>query len=545
MSTDLDFFFKHLAESQGARADAEASNKAIANAIRRSLFQAQLNFVKDKNRNKSAICPRRAGKSFCCMAYAFDTCLRRMGAKVVIVTLTLGSAKNIYWWEMQEFARQYGVPIKGFFANDLRVELENGSQIRLIGAESRAQIDKLRGGQYDLVIVDEAKSYPPSILHELLWEVIEPALGDRRGTLAMIGTPGNILTGPFFEATFPGAKNEKGRLIAKTYGDPEAYWKNNPKDTTFQWSRHTWTRKDNTAMPHLWEEAEAIKARNHWDDDHPTWQREYLGRWVASETAFVYSFPRMLATAPEKVTWQPDYENGNKCGLDPEVDWYYVLGLDLGFEDDFAATVGAYNPHDGCLYQVWEYKDNHQDLDQVAEHITRAMDAIDGKFTAVVADAVGLGKLLVETLNRRHGWNIQPAEKREKFDHIELLNTDFNAGRVKLLPKGDLATELQGLQWDVGKASKEFLARTGKLKEHPGCPNHLADAWLYLWRYSYHYWAEERPVVHEQGTREWQSAQEKAAMEMLTRQRSEQLDKSFWDELEDMSIDPLEDFYGN
>ena len=52
----------------------------------------------------------------------------------------------------------------------------------------------------------------------------------------------------------------------------------------------------------------------------------------------------------------------------------------------------------------------------------------------MVGDAAGLGKLVIETLNKRHALPLQAAEKREKFDHIELLNADFHAGRIKIIP---------------------------------------------------------------------------------------------------------------
>lgn len=537
-----DFFFSNLSDDFGARETAQKRDRRIAEAIRDSLFPAQLHCIKDQCSRVSAICPRRAGKSFTAMAHAYDTMLRRPGARVVIITLTLKSAKNIYWWDLQDFSRKYGIDAE-YYANDLRVSLPNGSMLMLVGAESRAQIDKLRGGKYDLVIIDEAKSYPPAVLTELIDDVVEPALGDRHGKLFMIGTPGNILSGPFFNATFQGAKNEKGKLFARTWGNPEDHWKNNPKDTTFMWSRHTWTTADNTSPEgqRAWARALQRKVQNGWDDDHPTWQREYLGMWVASETAFVYSFARMLATEPEKVTWEPDYEKGDrKTGLEKDVEWHYILGLDLGFEDDFAAVIGAYNPHDGCLYQVWEFKDNHQDLDQMAEHISRAAEVV-GSFDAIVADCAGLGKALIETLNRRNGWNIQPADKREKYDYIELLNTDYHSGRIKLLRHSDLSMEKQALQWDLGATSKDRLARTGKLREHPSCPNHLCDAWLYLWRYSYHFWSESRPSLHDPGTPEWEQQYNQQVMARLVAKREAEENLDLWDALRAEAVDPLKE----
>lgn len=533
-------FFSGLAKEQGAADATRQADIAVADSILASLLPHQLAVVMDPSPNKSALCPRRSGKSWTAMSYAFDQCLRKAGAQVVIVTLTLKSAKTIYWYEMQSFARQFGLTL-GFYVNDLRIDFPNGSRLMMCGAENKAQIEKLRGGKYDLVVIDEAKSYPPNVIRELIVDVVEPALLDRDGSLLMIGTPGNILSGMFFEATFPGHKDPKsdnGRLTSRSYKEPESYWVNNPGDQDWAWSRHYWTLQDNTTTPKAWAKALRNKARNNWTDDTPSWQREYEGKWVASEAAFVYSYAALCHTDPEKVCWEPDYETGNQFGLPADEEWHYILGLDLGWEDDFAAVLGAYNPHDGILYQVWEYKDNHQDVDQVAVHIMHAIE-LAGKVDRIVADAGGLGKMVVETLNRRHGLNIQAAEKREKNDFIELLNTDYHSGRARLLKDSDLSKENQGLQWDVGDSSKAQLARTGRLKEHPSCPNHLCDAWLYLWRFSYHYWSEDRPQLHEPESVGYYEAKRDAAMKQLVAQRTQQLEQTFWDDLRDTSQDPL------
>lgn len=535
MSNEL---FASLAAEQGLLQESLSKNIAIADSIRASLFPQQLAVIEDPAKSKSGICPRRSGKSWTAMSYGFDVCLRKPNARVVIVTLTLKSAKNIYWFEIQDYARRFGLKIETY-TNELRVDFPDGSKMMLVGAESRAQIEKLRGGKYDLVIVDEAKSYPPQVLRELIYEVVRPALLDKDGTLLMIGTPGNILSGPFFESTFPDHKGDSGRPTSKTYDNPEQFWLNNP-DELPMWSRHSWTLEDNITTPHAWARACLDRDQAGWDEDTPMWQREYLGKWVASEAAFVYAFAGLVHTDPNKVCWEPNFETGNQFGLPADEDWHYVLGLDLGWEDDFAAVLGAYNPHDGILYQVWEYKDNHQDLDQVAVHIMHAVE-LAGKVDRIVADASGLGKMVVETLNRRHGLNIQAAEKREKQDFIELLNTDYHSGRVKILRNSDLSVENQALQWDIGESSKASLARTGRLKEHPACPNHLCDAWLYLWRFSYHYWQDDRPITMSPGSKDYYEAYNRRSMERLVAERSRTAKSNLFDALRDNDRDPLKE----
>lgn len=548
MSHDLhsfdDMFFGSLAADQGALENTRADDRAIANSIRSSLNKVQLNLLEDPCRRKTALCPRRSGKSHVAMSYAFDTCLRKVGARVVVVTLTLKHAKNVYWFDMQKFANRFGVQGAKFYQNELRIIFRNSSQLWLIGAESHAEIEKLRGGQYDLIVIDECKSYPPVILHELVNVVVMPALADRRGTVLLIGTPGNIMKGLFFETTYPGysfeGKDKKIHLVARDFYKPEPYW---TKGRKLYWSRHHWTVEDNTAMPHLWAEMLELKELNHWDDDEPMWRREALGEWVNSIGAFVYAYAGMLGDGPMNVAhWSPDFVAGNKHGLMPrDAEWRYILGIDLGYDDHLALVVGAYNTSDGVLYHVWEYHEPKLDVYDAVDRVDEAI-AKFGSFDAIVADTGGLGKMIIETLNKRYGYAIKPAEKTQKFDHIELLNADIRSGRVKIMPQSDLATQMAILQYDLSRGAKEDLARNGKLKEHPGMPNDLCDAFLYLWRYSYHYYSDERPTLAPVGSAQWQRDLEQRAMEIMVRQRASDANSVLsvgW-----ANIDPLKDYYG-
>lgn len=555
MSSDA--LFAGLQADHGSKADAAKADKRIADAIRGSLFPKQLNVLEDASRIKSVICPRRAGKSWTALSYVHDVCLRKPGAVCVIVCLVLKSAKTIYWNEVQpRFHRTFGIRPAAVHHTDMRVTLSNGSYYFYVGAETKAEVEKLRGGSYDLVIVDEAKSYPPDTLRELLFDVVEPGCSDRRGTMMMIGTPGSIPEGPFFEGTFPNVlkpKNRAGveRPFSRTYDDPEPYWKTNPADHSWTYSRHSWTVQDNVALPHLWPEALAKKEREGWGDDHPTWCSEYLAKWVTSTDAFVYAYASLSRTDPNRVQWRPSFQpgaqgvnsgNGIKHGLPPGTDYRYVVGMDLGYEDDFALVVGAYDLESGILYHVYDFKLNHQDVYQVADHLSRAIERFDGRIDAAVADNVGSGKMVIETLNRRHGFNIQPAEKREKFDFIELMNADFHSGKVKLIPGSDLDLEMRMLQFDLGKGSKELLARTGRLREHPGLPNHLCDAWLYLWRYSYHTYATPAVRGPAPGSDDWFRAAERASIEALVEQRDADRRGDLTSILQSRSYDPLAQF---
>lgn len=498
----------------------------IATAMRTSLFKQQRDALEDPSTRKAVLCPRRAGKSWTAMTFAFYTCLSNSYAAVVLCLLTLKHAKQVYWKHMHRFAERWGVQVD-WHKQDMTVTFRNGSTITMIGAESSEHIDKLRGDSYDLVVVDECKSFHPDVLNELINEVVDPALADRDGTLLMIGTPGNVLNGMFYWATAESYEVEgaDGRKMpfSRTFAQPEQYWLDNPDQVPLAWSRHTWTKQDNIHLPNLWAQALLTKARNRWGDDHPTWMRESLAKWVPSHGSYVYRYGETLAKpgGPSLVNWTPT--GSGPHGLPEGHDWRFICGLDLGFEDDFAIVVAAFSMTDGNLYHVYDWKKNHQDFFEMADEIGKVLKRF-GSFDAMVGDTgSGGAKTLIETLNKHFGYHIVPAEKREKFDYIEILNGEFQSGRVKVIPKSGLDMELRTLQWLMeDDEDKALLARTGKLKENPSQPNHLCDAFLYLWRFSMHTWAAPMQVGPEYESPEWWREAEISNMNRMVAARREQ-----------------------
>lgn len=89
-------------------------------------------------------------------------------------------AKDVAWG----YLKQYTAAIPGITANEseLRVDLPTGGRVRLYGADN---YDRLRGIYLDGVVLDEFADMDPRA-----WsEVIRPALADRTGWAAFIGTP--------------------------------------------------------------------------------------------------------------------------------------------------------------------------------------------------------------------------------------------------------------------------------------------------------------------------------------------------------------------
>ena len=125
---------------------------------------------------------RRAGKTVACVNELIKGALscQRDKPRFAYIAPLFKQAKDVAW----EYLKEYTAVIPGREVNEteLRVDLPNGSRVRLYGADNP---DSLRGIYLDGVILDEYADMRPSI-----WtEVLRPALSDRLGWATFIGTP--------------------------------------------------------------------------------------------------------------------------------------------------------------------------------------------------------------------------------------------------------------------------------------------------------------------------------------------------------------------
>ena len=158
-----------------------------------------------KQRHAVQICHRRAGKTVACINELLMRAIahpvpRKPPGRFGFVSPTYTQSKDVAW----EYLKSYSRPFLSETPNEseLRVDLWNGSRIRLYGADNP---DSLRGLGFDGLVIDEYADVSPSLYPA----VLRPALADRKGRCTFIGTV-------------------KGRNhLWKTYedarGDPEFY----------------------------------------------------------------------------------------------------------------------------------------------------------------------------------------------------------------------------------------------------------------------------------------------------------------------------------
>lgn len=490
----------------------KAAKVETAKRIRQALFKQQRDFVDDPSKFKAALCPRRAGKSFVSLTAAILKCLERPDAKVLIIAKVRRQVKGVYWHDLKKFVREYELGCK-LRNNELNCEFPNGSQIDFTGADTAEEIDKFRGQGYDLVVIDEGKSYSVSLLSELVDEIIVPALMDRQGSVIMIGTPGAVLDGLFYKVTTATLLSEDKTPAVVRYDEMDAWQGEMP-----QWTLHSWTTQDNVRCPWIWEEVQKHKKRMRWSDTHPTWQREYLGQWVPDDEAMVYSY--VPSNTDGRCNWEPDFAEP-AFGLPADHDWSYLLGLDLGYHDATAFVVAAWSETHPVLHYLYTEKHPKLNIESLAEKLKQLETKLGVKFDARIADTGGLGVFIVKSLSQVYGIPLLAAKKTEKHAHIKLLNSDLEMGRVKV-PAGDpLAEEWATLMW----ANKDKEAAAFRKKEDPRLDNHAADAALYLWRYAHHHLDTkvEKPPV--EGSTEWWKLREKQAVQAAI---DSQKEEPFW-----------------
>lgn len=471
----------------------------------------------------AAICPRRAGKTYAAVLAALITGEAKPGSISLIISLNLKQLRRLYWAGgpsgLFTIARKYGLQLE-FNNTSLRWEHENGSIGYLLGADDDEQLEVIRGLEADLYVIDECKSFAPAVLEKLIEDIIGPQRATRKGRVLMIGTPGFIMSGPFYQATCPEATHDyehDGKKVKARYSVD--YNQKDPFGRTpsadFIWSRHHWTLQDNTAVPHQWVEALKKKKQKNWADDDATWQREYLGYWTSTSEGLVFRYHAERQNG--RCTWVPDkltrYEFDTYCDPSslPEegAPWRFIGGLDIGYEAPTAFVVAAYSSRLRQLRVVADWSHSHMLVPDIAELIQMAQ-AKYGPLEKIYADVGNLGKMVVETLIREYGFPLERADKREKYDYIELLNAAFARGEVLVIPNTQVETQLLTNCWDLRdetKGNRDSLARRGKLREDDSIPNDSTDALLYLFRGSLHHFGwTQQPTELEPGTPEWVSA---------------------------------------
>jgi len=447
-------------------------------------FPEQRAAIEDPAAKKTLWCTGRAGKTTAVMVDYCHDGMEQDHKRYIYVAKTLESAMEISWPILKDLNRDFGLGLQ-FVESRNRVTMPSGSWIKIYGADRPGWMDKLYGQAWRRLAVDEAGFFGVD-LRAFIDDIVEMRGADHDGQLYLMSIPGRLPRGLFHDVIkgFTGFELRRGEVSPD---EPD-------------WSVHSWTWRENDAVAD--KIAALIKrkvAANPEIVNTANFRRNYLGETVVERGERVYAY------SEEFNTYANEWGNIGADGY-----WQimagdrYVLGLDFGWDDHWAFSVVCYRGNSPLLVEVESYTEPELMMDVAASHVRRYMDTYPD--LSIVADPQF--KAYFEEFRRRYDLPIVPAEKQSKFDWIEVVNGDLEQGRVKFLdPKGPHVEEMKALIWKVGA--------TGLKKEAPGCLNNACDAFLYAYRWSYHYRYEVEETGPEPGSPEWYAREEKRIIEQL------------------------------
>lgn len=414
----------------------------------------QRDFVQDRSRLICALVGARGGKTTGGRARFFVRMMRTKRARCLFIAKSREDARELIWEKLKETVGELGLQDEVVFQEQRLVMTfkRNRSFLKLVGADDQAEIDKLRGKPWHEVGIDEAASMRPELLENLIIQVLGPRLGDYKGTLWVVGTPGHILRGYFYDLTKEGS--EKSRPYREM--DKHPGWTG--------WTFHAWNVQDAApyaqAIANAWEDALLQKLNEGWSDDNPIWRRERLGKWAADDTRMVFRY------SVERNRWKPAEKDRHGVAVlpPPRGRWHFVVGMDLGHSDPTAVEVLAWDDGDTGknLWHVFEFYQRGvyarilavlflgADLNaNVPTGLFESLGWPDG-MVADVGRGGGESAELAELANV-YGLAIEPAKEKDRHDSIELFNGDLLDGRIHVLEGSKLEEQLLGLQWEIDK----------------------------------------------------------------------------------------------
>lgn len=430
--------------------------------ILRDDFPTQNAFILDTNRYVAAQCSRRSGKTNGLAVRFLRTMEKHPKSQCLYLSLTQDSAKGIMWPVLQELNDIHKLGCV-FVESKMTMTHPNGATLKLMGADLKDFIKRLKGRKYPGVAIDEAQDFGTH-LRSLIDDVLTPSISDYEdGWLAVAGTPGPVPQGVFFDIT----QNSK-------YG----------------FSVHKWDLTQNPFMPNPQAFIDDLIAKREWEPNHPTLLREWRNLWVLD----VHSL------------WIRYNEKVNHFQQLPSTThkYHYILGVDIGFNDADAIAVLAWTEDSATVHLVEEVINTKQGLSELVEQVQKLQQKYD--VTKIVIDEGGLGKKLAEEMRRRYGIPVQPADKSRKQENVEIMNDALRLGKLKAKSASRFAQDSYLVQIDWEKSTPDRII----IKKKPH--SDIIDAVLYAFKESPAYsYTPPGPPKPKWGSPEW-AAQQSTSM---------------------------------
>lgn len=374
--------------------------------IRETLFSKQQEvFDNNEDEEIEVICSRRAGKTEMNARKACAACIEP-DTPVLYINLTFSNAITQQYGLCLKLSEEYGLDIEKASSNDGIIKYKNGSSITFRGNSTSAESEKLRGGKYKLIIVDEIGHQ--RWLKYLIEDVLSPLQKDFvHHQIIYTGTPPRV-----------------------PHHYSEWLW-NNPKIKHYHW-----TMKENPFMPNAEEEIKKEAEKRGMTVDNTYIKREYLGIMGAYDTeSQVYKGYQVYKELPSY--------NFTPTNI--------YIGVDWGGVDNNAVCVLVADRYSKKAYVTEEFKQNAMSVTEICNKIIAIRDRaiefaksrnpdFDENRTQIICDNNELDNLW-ELSKEYHIPNVCKAYKTDMMFAVQQLAEFVRTGTIQIKEKGIIADE--------------------------------------------------------------------------------------------------------
>jgi phage terminase large subunit len=391
----------------------EMTDKALAKDIdfyqfrlQKRLFKQQKDVFNDFVSKKICVmCSRRAGKT-----EDNSDIINRTAAipnsPILYINLTFDNAINQLFDLVVSEAERAELVITKSSKNTGFIQFANGSTVALKGNKDRSEADKLQGGKYRLVIIDEAQSQ--CNMTYLVETIIEPMLSDFEDSqLILTGTP----------------PRRKGTYFEKV-------WNNN------EWTKYHWTMKENPFIKNVDNKIQEVCAEKGVTPDSAFIKREYLGEIAYDTEAQVFK----------------DYKVYKGAIPQDFIPTHIYTGVDFGFADYNGIVTMAANVEQKRAYVIFERKFNKATVSMIVDAVREGFE--DGKRFIIErnpnADLSNCQiftdtneKSITYELSQTYGLPAYCAYKYDRALAFETLAEWCRTGRILNIEGGEVANEFE------------------------------------------------------------------------------------------------------
>lgn len=348
-------------------------------------------------------CRRRFGKTTALIVAILELCIAKSGLRVYYGAPQLKQARDILS-QVLDHIYIYAPHLKPKYnTQDGCYMLPNGSRIVLFGAKDSSELDKCRGQEADIIVLDEFGhfKYKPEYIMK---EVLLPMLLTTHGKLIISSTPSKDLTHPYFTAIRE-AQMKKEFFIH--------------------------TIEDSIACGDISEEEHKQIIEDCGGIDSESYQREWLCRVVPPISSLI------IPEASQRTDWLLSPEEVAKFKQDLNYRYYHrYMSMDIGSVDYTCILYYTYIFDKDLIFIEGEtvLKNEEVTTRNIAAKIKEKQKLLWGDCSIFRAVADNNNPILLRDLANTERVYFGPIQKDSLVAMVNSARLNFQSGRIKINP---------------------------------------------------------------------------------------------------------------